>query len=211
MGVKKKAQVSKPKQTTKPLTPRRAKAAKRAPKREANRSAAASPAGRDRAMTAWHKAMTPAAAHQRLDPIVGKFRARSQFWAGVGAPPESGEGESDHLWVLGGRFIEQRYRGKIADMPFEGIGFTGFDNVQRKYVGSWIDTMGTGMMNSLGVGQPTNGEIAFVSEIHEPTGRRQTFRSIIRIANGDRHSYELWTAGPDGREFRTMLVEYTRV
>ena len=72
---------------------------------------------------------------------------------GAGAPPAVSEGVSEHRWILDGRYVEQVYRGKAMGMPFEGRGFTAYDNVQGKYLGCWMDTMGTGMMFSEGVGR----------------------------------------------------------
>jgi hypothetical protein len=33
-------------------------------------------------------------------------------------------------------------------MPFEGLGYTGYDNVKKQYFGTWIDSMSTGIMTS---------------------------------------------------------------
>ena len=34
--------------------------------------------------------------------------------------------------------------------PFQGLGFTGYDNHPKKYVGVWIDNMTTSIMTSSG-------------------------------------------------------------
>jgi hypothetical protein len=41
--------------------------------------------------------------------------------------------------VLGGRFVEQRYAGNFMGQPFSGLGYTGYDNYRKKYIGSWMD------------------------------------------------------------------------
>ena len=120
------------------------------------------------------------------------------------------DGVSEHRFVLGGRYLEQVYRGTSMGMPFEGIGYTGYDNAQRKYVGTWMDTFGTGLMNSVGVGRPKDDEIGFLSEVIDPTGKPVRFDCKIRIRDRDHHSFEMWTKAPSGRRYRAMLVEYTR-
>ena len=161
-------------------------------------------------MAAWMKAMTPAEGHHRLAPLVGTFVARTTFWMAPGAPGDSHDGVSEHDWVLGGRFVQQRYRGTAMGMPFEGIGYTGFDNVRGKYASTWMDTMGTGIMNSVGTGKPTESQIGSVCTAWEAGAGMVEIQGMIRIQDHDHHTFELRRKGPNGKTFRNMLVEYKR-
>ena len=161
-------------------------------------------------MAQWQKAMTPAAGHARLMPMVGSWKATTTFTMAPGAPEQVSKGTSVHRLVLGGRFLEQTYKGTSMGMPFEGIGFTGYDNVQQRYVGTWMDTFGTGVMSCLGVGRPTDEKLDFVAEAIEPSGNKKVFDTIVRIRNHGHHSYEMWTKGENGKPYRVMLVEYER-
>ena len=164
----------------------------------------------DAMMAKWQKAMTPADGHARLEPMVGIWHATTTFTMTPGAPPQVTEGRSEHRWALGGRFLEQRYKGISMGMPFEGVGYTGYDNVQRRYVGTWMDTFGTGFMSSVGVGRPTDEKMEFEAEAFEPSGKRIRFWTELRVKDRNRHSFAMWTKAPNGRRYRTMLVEYTR-
>jgi hypothetical protein len=105
--------------------------------------------------------------------------------------------------------VQQVYRGTAMGMPFEGIGYTGYDNVQRKYVGSWMDVMSTGMMTSVGAGQPSR--MSFKSRMHDAVSKKEiVVDTILRVQDRDHHSFEMWAPAPGGKRFRTMLVEYTR-
>lgn len=161
-------------------------------------------------MAAWQKSMTPSKGHARLEPTVGTFHAKVSFVMAPGQPPQLGDGTSVHRWVLGGRHVEQVYTGTSMGMPFEGIGYTGYDNVQGRYVGTWMDSFGTGVMNSVGVGKPTAKAMDFDAVAIDPTGKKMKFVCKVRIKDSNRHSFEMWTKGPGGKLFRTMLVEYTR-
>lgn len=161
-------------------------------------------------IAAWQKAMTPSEGHRRLEPMLGTWTARSTFCMTADSPPDIGEAISENRWVLGGRYLEQVYRGTAGGMPFEGIGFTGFDNVQGKYVGTWMDSFGTGLMNSIGTGTPTGEEIESEATSLDPSGKLVRFWCKVRIKDRDHHSFEMWTKAPGGRRFRTMLIEYTR-
>lgn len=189
----------------------RKKAAKKATNKETPATKKAPPAmDQEAMMAAWQKAMNPSDGHRRLDPLVGSFRAKTTFTMMPGAPPDLSEATSEHRWVLGGRYLEQVYKGTSMGMPFEGRGYTAYDNVQKKYLGVWMDTFGTGLMTSVGVGKPTDREIRMDSEAIDPSGAKVHFDAIIRIEDRDHHTFEMWTKGPDGKRFRQMLVEYTR-
>src|SRR5262245_41373451 len=123
-------------------------------------------------MDAWQKTMMPGAHHARLEPMVGVFATRTTMTMGPGAPAMTSEGVSAHRLILGGRYLEQSYRGDAMGMPFEGRGYTAYDNARGKYVGTWMDTFGTGMMHSVGVGKPSDKRIDFEAESINPMGKR---------------------------------------
>jgi hypothetical protein len=189
------------------------KKARKVPKtvvRRASKKKSAPAMDHDAMMAAWAKASTPAEGHRRLEPMVGSWKARTTFTMAPGAPADVSEGSSENRWVLGGRYLQQTYSGTSMGMPFEGIGYTGYDNVQKKYVGTWMDNFGTGLMDSVGVGRPTESAMSFLAHSLDPSGRRCAFECKVRIQDPNRHSYEMWTASPNGRRFRMMLIEYTR-
>ena len=211
MAAKKKA--ARPKTTTKTKAKTKAKTTAKpvkAPKPKGAGKRAPKAMSEEAMMAQWQAAMTPSAGHARLMPMVGTWRATTTFTMAPGAPPQVHGGTSVHRMVLGGRYLEQIYKGMAMGMPFEGIGYTGYDNVQKRYVGTWMDTMGTGLMNSVSVGNPTDERIDCVAEAIEPSGQRRMFETIVRIHNHGRHSYEMWTKGPTGKKHRTMIVEYER-
>jgi hypothetical protein len=188
------------------------KSTKRAAKPARKNTKKSAPKGTTEAemMAQWQAAMTPAAGHKRLVPMVGTFRARTEFVMAPGIPPQVHEGTSENRFVLGGRYLEQTYRGTAMGMPFEGIGYTGYDNPSKRHVGTWMDTFGTGLMISVGTGRPTDQKMTFVTEAIEPSGRKIVFDSIIKVKDRDHHTYEMWTKAPNGKRFRNMLVEYVR-
>jgi hypothetical protein len=161
-------------------------------------------------MAQWQAAMTPSDGHARLMPMVGTWKATTTFTMAPGAPSQTSEGSSVHRFVLGGRYLEQNYKGMSMGMPFEGHGFTGYDNVQKRYVGVWMDTFGTGLMSSISTGKPSDERIDFVCEAVEPSGKKRLFDAIVRVRDHEHHSYEMWTKGPNGKPYRVMLVEYER-
>ena len=81
-------------------------------------------------MEAMMKAGMPGDPHKLLNSMAGSWTTKATFWMMPGADPTSMEGTSENKWVMGGRYLEQRFSGSFMGMPFEGQGYTGYDNVR---------------------------------------------------------------------------------
>ena len=168
------------------------------------------PAADEKAMMeAWAKVATPGDAHKWLEPVVGTWNAKITMWMAPGAPPQESTGTSENKWVLGGRFVEQRYEGSFMGQTFSGLGYTGYDNYKKKYVGTWMDTMGTMIMTSQG--DAAGKSLAMTSTIDDiMTGKATTVKSEVKIVAPDHHVMEMWGPDPTGKPFKTMEIHYTR-
>lgn len=171
---------------------------------------AAPPMDHEAMMAAWQAAMTPSKGHAALEIFAGSWRTRTTFTMAPGAPPDVSEGTSENSWVLGGRYLRQVFKGSSMGMPFEGLGYTAYDNVQKQYLGFWMDTFGTGFMTSVGVGKPKDGVFKSVAEGFEPSGHVLRFDCVLRVKDRNHHTYEMWTKAPGGRRYCSMRIEYTR-
>lgn len=156
---------------------------------------------------------TPGAGHQRLEPMIGKFKTTGTFWTAPDQPPTQNEGTTTNSWDLDGRFLKQVFQGSYAGQPFTGLGYTGFNNLTQKYEGIWMDSMMTGMMpTSLGTADESGTVITFRREfVDAMTGEETTSREVLTIVDANRHTFEWYQPGPDGKEMMTMRFEYVRV
>ena len=160
-------------------------------------------------MEKWIQVATPGAGHRWLEPLVGAWDARITLWMAPGAPPQESTGTSENKWVLGGRYVEQRYEGTFMGQPFSGIGYTGYDNYKKKYVGTWMDTMGTMVMVSQG--DVTGQSLSMTSTIDDiMAGKPANVKSEIKILGPDHLVMEMWGPDPSGKPFKTMEIHYTR-
>ena len=62
-------------------------------------------------MEAWMKASTPGDAHKKLDGMVGSWNVTVKSWMQPGAPPMESTGSAVNAWVLGGRWMEEKFTG----------------------------------------------------------------------------------------------------
>jgi hypothetical protein len=163
-------------------------------------------------MAAWEKAMTPGEQHARLaGHFEGTWDTTMRMWMEPGAEPTVSTGISTNTMVLGGRQLKMEFSGTFMDMPFMGIGFTGYDNVTGKYTGTWTDNMSTGTMHSTGSYDPASSTYTFTSEMPDPMhgGAIVPVRETIRIVDADHHVMEMFETR-EGVEVRTMELEYRR-
>jgi len=162
-------------------------------------------------MEAWQRAATPGEGHKKLDALVGTFDAKVRSTVDPSRSPEDSVGTSTNSWVLGGRYVEQEFDGEFMGEPYRGIGYTGYDNVQKKFVSVWMDTAGTGMMLLTSAADKTGKTISGSARIWDPlTEKPLPVESKIIITDNDHHSFELWAKAPNGKMIKLIDIQYTR-
>jgi hypothetical protein len=177
---------------------------------EPGKKAAPQPPDEKAAMEAWAKAATPGEAHKRLEALVGTFDTVVKAWMDPSKPPEESKGTSENRWVLGNRYVEQRYLGSFMGQPFNGIGYTGYDNTMKKYVGVWMDDSGTSMMFSTGRASSPK-VIDMSSTMFDPmTGKPAKITEKLTVVDNDHHTMEMWGPAPNGKTFKMMEITYVR-
>ncbi len=165
----------------------------------------------DEMMKKWQAFATPGEAHKKLDAMAGTWNVKMKTWMAPGQPPEETEGTAENKWVLGNRYLAQHYDGKMMNQPFNGIGFTGYDNYKKKYESVWMDDMGTGIMVSTGSFDKTGKTMNFTATMDDfMTGKKTTVKETITILDADTHKLEMWMTGPDGKLFKTLEGTYSR-
>ncbi|HEV7241215.1 MAG TPA: DUF1579 domain-containing protein [Thermoanaerobaculia bacterium] len=160
-------------------------------------------------MEAMMKAGTPGDAHKNLNALVGSWNTKVTMWMVPGADPMTMDGTSETRWVMGGRYLEERFAGNFMGMPFEGLGYSGYDNVKKQYWGTWMDNMSTGMMMSTGT---YDGKAwTFKGTMADPmTGKDSTIDQKVTFADADHHMMEMWGPAPDGKIYKSMEITYSR-
>lgn len=162
-------------------------------------------------MEAWQKASTPNENHQQLAQSVGTWHFTSSWWQNPDAPPTVSEGTATYEMILGGRYLKETVRSEMLGKPFEGIGYTGYDNVGGRFVSTWMDNMSTGILVSYGSWNAETQSYTWVGEyVDAMTGKSKKMRIINTIESADRHVAEFFDLDPDGKEYKSMELIYTR-
>ena len=87
----------------------------------------------------------PGEHHAHMKKLVGDFDYTLKMIM-PGMPATDYTGKRSAKMVMGDRYLDETYTGTMMGMPFEGHSTMAYDNVQKKYLSTWIDNMGTGIM-----------------------------------------------------------------
>ena len=161
-------------------------------------------------MATWQAYASPNNNHKILDPLVGTWGHVVKWWMTPGNQPETSKGTSETTWMMGGRYLRNSVKGMSMGQPFEGTGFMGFDNGKQAYQTIWMDNMGTGMMIGEGTYDPGTKTLTDHGRFTDPMIGQRSYRGVITFIDDDHHSYELYVADENGKEFRMMEIMYTR-
>ena len=189
-----------------------AAAALAAAQEKGKKAAKAGPPDEKAMMEMMAKASTPGEQHKKLDAFAGTFDAKLKMWMDPSKPPEESTGKAESKWVLGNRYLEQRYEGTFMGQPFSGLGYTGYDNVGKKYFMTWMDTASTGAMEMTGKWDAAGKVMTFTGTVLDPmTGKPSKITEKVTVADNDHHMFEMWGPDPTGKNYKMMEVHYTRV
>ena len=159
-------------------------------------------------MKAWEAYATPGTEHAELAKSVGEWDAKVEdLTPGMGNEVSMGTAKS--TMIMGGRFLQEEFKGTMMGMPFEGMALTGYDNQQKQYFSTWIDSMGTGIMVSQGkmAGNKMEMSGTMTCPMHDKPG---TCKSTIDFESPDKHVMNMTMSAPDGSPMGVMRITYTR-
>lgn len=149
--------------------------------------------------------------HRLLHQRVGTWDVTVRMWMAPGSPAEESKGTSECRLILGGRYIQEKFESMVMGQPFSGLGLTGFDNIKKKYVSIWIDSMSTGIMTSEGVPAADGKSIEYVGDLPDPVANKYRQQRTVEYEEvAGRRRMEAFDVGSDGKPFRSMEMVYIR-
>ena len=159
------------------------------------------------------KLIQPGEHHEHMAQYVGKWKTVAKMWQMPEAPPAESKGKTEIVALMDGRYFQATYDGSFMGMPFKGMGIDGYDNIRKKHVGSWIDTMGTGIMDYEGTCSDDHKVITTYAEVDDPmSGQRVKMRQVTTAIDKDHFKYEAFVKNPQGEgEMKVMEIMYSRI
>lgn len=168
---------------------------------------------KDAIMQAWMQAATLGEKHAALARFVGDWEIETKSWMdGPLAPPVVSKGTVETRWLMDGRWLIDKVTAEMMGQPFNGASITGYDNVKKKYVGIWLDSMSTTMMTMEGNLVDPMTLVMFGRYDDPVSGEHDRLqRFVTRVEGDDRQVMTIHdlSAGVEG--MKMMEITYTRV
>lgn len=156
--------------------------------------------------------------HQQLAQLAGNWTDEVKMWMVPGMPPLVSTGTCTRKPIMNGRFYEGEFKsvmsmpgpdGKMQSMPFTGASLEGYDNAKKKFISTWADSMGTGIMMSEGTYDPATKTFTYTAEMQMLPGMTRKVREVLKVIDKDHHTFEFYE-DRGGKEMKTMEIAYTR-
>jgi hypothetical protein len=161
-------------------------------------------------MDVYKKLGTPGAPHKLLASMAGSWTTKIKSCMEPGKPPMESTGTSEQKMVLSGRFLQQEFTGEMMGSPFTGIGVTGYNNHTKKFVSTWMDSMGTAILFFEGTASTDGKTITLECRYDDPIKGPMKWRSVTRFVDGNTHVFEMYGTDKIGKEEKMMEITYTR-
>lgn len=161
-------------------------------------------------MEVWQKLATPGEPHKQFESLAGSWTTQSKEWMEPGKPPSESAGTAEMKMLLGGRYLHQEYNSTMMGQPYNGIGITAYDNLRKKYVSVWLDSMGTGIFMMEGAASPDGKTITLKGSHPEPGGGQMHHRAVWKIIDHNSQTFDMYGTHGHGKEMKVMEIVYTR-
>jgi hypothetical protein len=147
--------------------------------------------------------------HELLKHDVGTWDTEINIWPGPGAEPIASEGRETSRLLSGGLWLETRFEGTMANARCVGVGTWGYDPLEKKYVGTWVDSMTPHITHISGTYDPATKTMTHTSVGRDPaSGDKFERRSTLRYMDDGTRRVEAYATGPDGQKWKMMEVTY---
>ena len=131
-------------------------------------------------------AFKPMAEHKVLNQEVGTWDATVKaFMSGPTAPPMISKGTEVNRLMTGGLWLISDFSGEVAGVKFEGHGQFGFDPAKKKYVGTWVDSMGPNMSNLEGTYDEKTKTITYLGDGFDSTTNMKYSQRMVTTMKDD--------------------------
>ena len=161
-------------------------------------------------METYKQLGTPGEPHKLFASLAGSWTTTTKSWMEPGKPPMESTGSAEIKMLLDGRFLQQEFTGEMMGQPFSGVGIDAYDNLRKKYVTAWIDTMGTGIFMMEGTSSADGKTITLRGSHPELGGGRMSHRAVWKIVDANTQTFDMYGAHGHGKEMKMLEIAYTR-
>ena len=162
-------------------------------------------------MKNWQEYMTPGDMHKMMAKWDGIWNGEVTIWTVPGAPEQKSTSTAVNKMIMNGLYQQSTHSGDMMGMPFNGMSTVAYDIHRKEFISTWIDNMGSGIMVLKGPWDEATKTITLKGKMVDPgTKGDMDVRETFKITDDNNQEMAMYVTMPDGKEFNTMNIKYTR-
>jgi Protein of unknown function (DUF1579) len=162
-------------------------------------------------MKNWQEYMTPGDVHKMMAKWNGTWDGDVTMWTYPGAPEQKSKSTAVNKMIMNGLYQQSTHTGNMMGMPFNGMSTIAYDIHKKEFVNAWIDNMGSGIMVLKGPWDEATKTTNLKGKMTDPGTKGDVdMRETFKIIDDNTQEMEMFVMMPDGKEFKTMNIKYTR-
>ena len=163
------------------------------------------------AMKKYTDFMTPGDMQKILAAANGKWSEDITLWMAPGQPPSKSTGTVDYKMILGGRYQQGNISASFNGMPYEAVSITGYDNMKKLFFSSYVDNMGTGVLNMEGPYDAATKTITLTGiELDPMTGKGMKMRETLKMVDDHTQVTAMYDI-TGGKEIKLMEITFKHI
>jgi hypothetical protein len=111
--------------------------------------------------------------------------------------------------ALGSFHVLSEFESELMGTPFSGHGVMSWDPAKKRFVSLWVDVMEPSPSLMEGTYDAESRTLSFVGE-NTMMGEKVKMREVLRHVDADHVVTELFATGKDGKETKSMQIDYAR-
>lgn len=164
-------------------------------------------------MKNWQEYATPGDMHKLMASWNGTWDADVSSWYAPGMPPTKSKATTVNTMIMDGRYQRSVNKGTMMGAPFIGESIMGYDNFKKKFISTWVDNMGTGVMTLEGTWDDASKKLTLNGQCIDPssgTDKMMPIKQVISVIDDKTQMFEMYAPGPDGKEAKMMEIKLSK-
>jgi hypothetical protein len=145
----------------------------------------------------------PGPEHEMLKKFVGEWDAAVDF----GGQKE--KATAVYKMEIGGFWLTEYVNGEFGGQKFEGRATTGYDPLKKKYVSTWVDSMGPQMLQTEGAFDKDGKTYTETGDMAGDDGKPVKLKSVFEFPEKDKIIFTMYSV-KDGKDQQMMQIVYKR-
>jgi hypothetical protein len=147
--------------------------------------------------------------HESLKVCEGTWDFVATFTGPDGSKSEAKGVQTEKL-CGNGLWLVMDAQGELMGQKFWGHGMVGYDEMKKKFVFTWVDSMSTMIQPGEGDGSDDDKTITLLVDVVGMDGKPAKMKQVSKVLDQDNKTLTFLMTGPDGKEFEMGVIQYKR-